>query len=172
MKLFFSLITVITFSIFFSLFSNPSHADEPIIITPAICPPGHEATPVEGAELGVVRCSHPSGGNPDLGTITPPSGTVPTASGDPSAFIAGIIRNGLWLLIIVGFLIGLLWTIFAGFSFIFAGGDPQKVAQSWSRIYWGLIGLVIVVGSFAIIKLVETFFNVSIISGGFSIPSL
>lgn len=108
----------------------------------------------------------------DLGKITPPSGTIPQTSGDPSGFVAGIIRNGIWLLVIVAFVIGVIWMIFAGYSFIFAGDDPKKVSSAWTRIYIGLLGLVIVVGSFAIIKLVETFFGVSIISGGIDIPTI
>ena len=104
-----------------------------------------------------------------LGTIKPPN-TIPTVKGDPSDFVAKIIQQGIWLLIIVAFIIGLIWMIFAGYSFIFAGDDPKKITSAWSRIYWGLIGLVIVVGSFAIIKLVETFFNVSIISQPFALP--
>lgn len=108
----------------------------------------------------------------DLGKIKPPAGTVPDTGADPSAFVASVIRNGIWLLIIVGFIIGIIWMIFAGYSFIFAGDDPKKVSSAWSRIYWGLLGLVIVLGSFAIIKLVETFFGVSIISQGIKLPTI
>lgn len=108
----------------------------------------------------------------DLGKIKPPAGAVPDAGADPSSLVASIIRNGIWLLIIVGFIIGIIWMIFAGYSFIFAGDDPKKVSSAWSRIYFGLLGLVIVVGSFAIIKLVETFFGVSIISQGIKLPTI
>ena len=104
-----------------------------------------------------------------LGTITPPAG-IPTTGADPSAFVAGIIRAFIQFLLITAFIIGLIWMIFAGYSFIFAGGDPKNISSAWSRIYWGLLGLVVVVGAFAIIKLVETAFNVTIISGGFQLP--
>ncbi len=104
-----------------------------------------------------------------VGTITPPSGTVPTAA-NPVSFIADLVQNGIYLLLIASFIIALIWIILAGLSFIFAGDDSKKVASSWSRIYWGLIGLVVVLGSFAIIKLVETFFGVSIISQGIQLP--
>ncbi len=104
----------------------------------------------------------------DLGKITPPAGTLPEAS-DPNTFVAGLVRNGITLLIIVAFIIGLIWMIFAGYSFIFAGDDPKKVASAWSRIYWGLIGLVIVVGAFAIISLVETVFNVHFLTTDFKL---
>ena len=105
----------------------------------------------------------------DLGTIKPPPGTVPSAGADPSNFVAGIVRSGITLLVITAFVIGLIWMIFAGYSFIFAGDDPKKVSSAWSRIYWGLLGLVIVVGSFALIKLVETVFDVKFLSAPFSL---
>lgn len=106
----------------------------------------------------------------DLGTITPPN-TVPTTSGDPSAFIGGLISGVIQLLLISAFIIALIWMIFAGYGLIFAGDDPKKVSSSWAKIYWSLIGLVIVIGAFAIIKLAETFFGVTIISGGLQLPT-
>lgn len=105
----------------------------------------------------------------DIGKIEAPA-NIPTAGTDPSAFVAGIIRAFIQILIIAAFIIALIWTIFAGYSFIFAGGDPKNISSAWSRIYWGLLGLVVVVGAFAIIKLVETVFDVTIISGGFQLP--
>ena len=106
----------------------------------------------------------------DIGKIdAPPS--VPRVIGDPSSYVAAIIRNGISLLIVVAFIVFLIWTIFAGFRFIFAGGDEKSISGAWSQIYWGLLGMLIVMGVFAIIVLVETFFNVKIISGGFRLPT-
>lgn len=104
-----------------------------------------------------------------IGQITAPN-TIPTVPGDPSLFVASLIRGIITLLLIAAFIIGLIWMIFAGYAFIFAGDDPKNIASAWSRIYWGLLGLTIVFGAFAIIKLVETFFNVQIISGNFTLP--
>src|SRR5579872_6432154 len=100
--------------------------------------------------------------NPIIGTITPPSGTVPTAN-DPTTFTTSLIRNSIYLLITVAFVVGVIWMIFAGYSFIFAGDDSKKISGAWSKIYWILIGLIIVGGAFAIIRLAETFFGISII---------
>lgn len=105
----------------------------------------------------------------NIGTVSPPP-TIPTAGTDPSAFVAGIIRTFIDILIIAAFIIALIWTIFAGYSFIFAGGDPKNISQAWTRIYMGLLGLAVVVGAYAIIKLVEHAFGISIISGGFQLP--
>lgn len=108
----------------------------------------------------------------DLGTISPPPGVIPDTGGDPSEFVAVLVRNGIWLLIVVGAIIFIIWMIFAGYGLIFAGDDPKKVASSWSKIYLGLLGMVIIVGVFAIIKLVEDFFGVSIVSQGIDLPTI
>src|SRR3990167_9378949 len=100
-----------------------------------------------------------------LGTIDPPLG-IPTVGGNPSNFVAGLIRGVISFLIIAGFIVAFFWIIFAGFRFITAGSDEKSVGQAWSQIYWGLIGMVVVIAAFAIIKLVETFMGVTIISGG------
>lgn len=105
-----------------------------------------------------------------IGRIAPPPGTVPVTN-DPTKFVADLIRDGIEILLIVAFILAFVWTIFAGFSFIFSGDDPKAVSSAWSRIYWGLLGLVIVVGSFAIIKLVEDVFGIKIISEGIRLPT-
>ncbi len=108
-----------------------------------------------------------------IGTITPPQ-SIPTIAPQPGAesdFVAGFIRNGISLFLIVAFVIALIWTIIAGIRFITSGTDEKAVGAAWGQIYWGLIGLVVVLGAFAIIKLVETFFGVSIISGPFLLPN-
>lgn len=109
-----------------------------------------------------------SGGGGSIGTITPPA-SVPNPP-DAIAFTAGLIRNGISLLILVAFITDLLFTIFAGFRFITAGGDEKAVSSAWSQIYYGLIGMLVVMGSYAIIRLVETFFGVDIITGGLKLP--
>lgn len=107
----------------------------------------------------------------DVGKITPPPGVVPDAGVDPTGFVAGLIRGGIQFLLITAFIVALIWTIFAGFRFVFSGGDEKSISGAWSQIYWGLLGLVVVVGAFAIIKLVEEFFKVNIVSGGFLLPT-
>lgn len=101
-----------------------------------------------------------------LGTIQPPAG-IPNQN--PETYAEGVIRNGIRLLILVAFIVALLWTIFAGFRFVTSGGDEKTVSQSWASIYWGIVGLLVVMGSYAIVRLVEHFFNVTIISGGLSV---
>lgn len=107
-----------------------------------------------------------------IGKITPPD-TIPSiqsSSGDPSYFIAGLVRASLSILLIVAFILALVWTIFAGYRFIFAGGEPKNITAAWSQIYWGLLGMAVVLGAYAIIRLAEAFFGVNIVSGGFQLP--
>src|SRR3990167_5458859 len=89
-----------------------------------------------------------------VGTITNPG--LPDTGADPSVFVARLIKGGIQFLLITAFIVALIWTIFAGFRFVFSGGDEKSVSGAWSQIYWGLLGMVIVVGAFAIIKLIET----------------
>ena len=69
----------------------------------------------------------------NLGTIKPPD-TIPTGGNDPSGFVSGLVSGAITLLLIAGFVIGLIWMIFAGYSFIFAGDDPKNISSAWSRI--------------------------------------
>lgn len=104
-----------------------------------------------------------------LGTITV-NNTIPNPP-DPGVFVAGIFRNGISLLILGAFLLMLIFTIIAGIRFITAGGDSKAISAAWSQIYMGMIGMLVVVGSYAIIVLIETFFGVKIISNGFTLPT-
>lgn len=106
-----------------------------------------------------------------IGPINPPSGSVPEVS-NPNTFVSSFVRTLISAFLIVAFIIAVIWMILAGIQFITAGGDPKNISTAWSRIYWGIIGLVVVLGSFAIIKMVETFFNVKIISDGLTLPRI
>ncbi len=103
-----------------------------------------------------------------IGTIDP-FGGLPTTKGNPTHYVASIISTFIDILLIVGFVLGIVWILFAGYRFITAGGDEKAVSSAWSSIYWGLLGLAIVVGSFAIIKMVEIFFNINIVTN-FTLP--
>ncbi|MDO8487137.1 MAG: hypothetical protein Q7S45_02515 [Candidatus Curtissbacteria bacterium] len=108
-----------------------------------------------------------------LGTIKPPADfKIPTADANPSVFVATLVRNGITLLLVASFVIALIWIILNGLRFILAQGDEKTVASAWTQIYWTLIGMVIIMGSFAIIKMVETFFGVSVLSADLKLPHL
>ena len=108
-----------------------------------------------------------------LGTIG--TGNFPVPAVGPAGtttFVASLIRNSIRLLILVSFIAAFIYTILAGFKFITAGGDPKEVAAAQSQISWGIIGLVVVIGAYALIRVVEIFFNVDLITGGLTIPTV
>jgi len=51
--------------------------------------------------------------------------------------------------------------IYAGFLFLTAGGDPQKVNQAKSLIFWALIGLTIVILAKGLIKVLQDVLGVT-----------
>ncbi|MBI3341609.1 hypothetical protein HY024_00640 [Candidatus Curtissbacteria bacterium] len=117
------------------------------------------------------NCNNPATQTNPIGTVDTPGGSLPTVK-NPNTFVANFIRTLILLILIIAFVIATIWMIIAGMQFIFAGGDPKNISTAWSRIYWGIIGLVVVLASFAIIKMVETFFNVQIISNGLTLPRI
>jgi len=160
------LFLVICYLLFIPLISSIALASPVLALN---CPPGYHEDADQFGNVGCVADS--SGGTGAIGKIT--NTNLPSIpAGGENTFVAGLVRNGLQLLLIVAFIIDLIWTILAGFQFIFAGGDPKNISTAWSRIYWGLIGMVIVLASFAIIRIVEIFFDIRLISGGLSLPRI
>jgi hypothetical protein len=66
------------------------------------------------------------------------------------AFISNIIK----FVTIAAGLFAFINLILAGFTYISAGSDAKKTAEAWSKIYMSLIGLVIIVGSYALAAIV------------------
>lgn len=96
-----------------------------------------------------------------IGSVTSPlTGTYSTLGG-VGPFITNIIR----LLFVVAGVYALFNFLIAGFEYINAGGDSKKLDKAWSRIWQSLMGLVIMVASFAIASL----FGYIIFGSGFSI---
>lgn len=81
-----------------------------------------------------------------IGTITPPlSGTLSNVTGATS-LLAAIIR----LITIAGGLYAFVNIAIAGVSFISSAGNPETIQRAWARIYQSLIGLSVIVLSFAL----------------------
>ncbi len=78
--------------------------------------------------------------------------TIPTVyqnAGGFGVFISNILR----LFFVIAGVYAFINVIIGGFQFISAGGDSKAVSAAWSRIWQSLFGLIIVVGSFAIITI-------------------
>lgn len=97
-------------------------------------------------------------------TIAPPS-IIPNVGF--SAFLSGLIS----MLIILAFLAAFIYLIWGGFQWVTSGGDEAGISAARGRIMAALVGLTIVVASWAIFQLVEAFFGVTVFRpGGFRIP--
>ncbi len=91
-----------------------------------------------------------------------------TKHGDIIPVIRGIIQ----FVLIVAFIIAFVMLLIGGIRWILAGGDEKSVEKARNTITAALIGLVIILVAFALIRLVEQFFGVTIISGSFTVPTI
>jgi len=67
--------------------------------------------------------------------------------------LIGFASNLIKLIIILGGIWALVNIVLAGFTYITTQGNPEKIAQANQQIYMSLIGLAIMVGSFALAAL-------------------
>lgn len=111
------------------------------------------AAPVYAAETITIKPSSSSGFS-NLTNLTP----------------GGIISGAIGLVMLIVALIFFFVLILGGIKWITSGGDEKKVAAARAQITNGLIGLAIVFASWAIMKLIETVFGISIL-GGIAIPT-
>lgn len=82
------------------------------------------------------------------------------------ALISAFIKFAL----IIAALIAFAFLIFGGVKWIMSGGDKEQTAKAQGTITAALIGLVIVFAAWAIIRLIEVFFGVTILT--LEIPSV
>ena len=75
-------------------------------------------------------------------------------------FITFIIR----LLFIIAFVIAFIFLLIGGIRWIIAGGDEKADAQAHGTVTAALVGLVVILAAFAIIRFIEFIFNIQIIS--------
>lgn len=82
-----------------------------------------------------------------IGTVRDPiTGSLSGGLANVTSLLSSIIRAitiaaGVWALINF---------VLAGFGYITSGGNPEKVQNAWAKIYQSLIGLVIIMLSFAL----------------------
>ena len=69
-----------------------------------------------------------------------------------TAFFQTIVNN----LIILGSFLALLMVIISGIQWIMSQGDIEKIASAKRRFYFALLGLVIMLGAFFIVRVIIT----------------
>lgn len=87
-----------------------------------------------------------------VGTVTNPlpKAYQGIASGGLILFLTNILR----LVFVVAGIYAFLNLVVAGFQYMNAGGDAKALTAAWDRIWQSLLGLVLVVGSFALAALI------------------
>jgi hypothetical protein len=88
-----------------------------------------------------------------VGTITNP---LPTPYQSLIGTNGGLIlffTNILRLVFVIAGIYAFLNFILAGFQYMGAGGDSKAMGAAWARIWQSMLGLIIIVGSFALASL-------------------
>ncbi len=75
------------------------------------------------------------------------------SSGSQPGGLILFLTNILRLVFVAAGIYAFINFIIAGFQYMQAGGDSKQLQQAWDRIWQSLLGLVIIVGSFALAAL-------------------
>jgi uncharacterized metal-binding protein len=86
--------------------------------------------------------------------VVPPTGIH---AGGPGA-LSNIITLALDLAVLIAVIVCLFSLLLSGFNWITSEGDKQKVASARQRLAFSIIGLIVVLMSFAIINAIYSFF--------------
>ena len=76
------------------------------------------------------------------------------AAGSGGGGIIGFISNLIRLVTIAAGIWTFINTVIAGLTYITSAGDPEKTASAWRKINMSLIGLAIIVSSFALAAII------------------
>lgn len=79
-------------------------------------------------------------------------------------FIGTLIPKMVGLLLVFGGVAFFFMFIWGAITWILSGGDKASVENAKGRITNAIIGLVLMISTFAIAKLIETFFGIDILS--------
>lgn len=96
---------------------------------------------IPGGSAGPTEVAAPSGIPAGLRGGLETSGT---------AFFQTIVNN----LIIIGSFIALIMVIFSGIQWIMSSGDPVKIADAKRKFMFAIIGLVVMLGAFLIVRVI------------------
>lgn len=93
--------------------------------------------------------------------IEPSAGTFAWNFPDLGQFMSILFQA----VIIVAGLGTFAFLILGGIQFLTSGGEKVQVEAARNRITYAIVGLLIIVGTFALTRIIETVFGISIVSG-------
>jgi len=76
--------------------------------------------------------------------------------------LGNLIGAGVGLIIVIALIITFFYLIIGGIKWITSGGDKGQVEEARNQITNALIGLAIVVGAWAIMKMIGFFFGIDV----------
>lgn len=106
------------------------------------------------------------------GAINPPGGAegpIARIGASPQG-LGNFIQTIISILMIIAFIASFIMLLVAGIQWSTSGGDPKAVEAARGRATAAIIGLVLTLTAFAIIKLLEFILGIPIISGGINLP--
>ncbi len=80
------------------------------------------------------------------------------------SFFQQLLPTLIGLMLTVGAIVFFFMILFGAIQWILSGGDKASVEAARGRITQALIGIIVLFSVFAIIKLVENFFGISILT--------
>ena len=84
--------------------------------------------------------------------------------------IGDLISAGIGSAFLISFLLVFVMLVWGGIQWVTSGGDKENTQKARDRITHALVGVAIIAGAWALMKVVEFFFGISIL-GGISLPS-
>ena len=78
--------------------------------------------------------------------------------------VPNIVSGAIRLILVVAALVAFVFLIIGGIRWVTSGGDKEKTTRAQQTLTAALVGLVIVFASWAIIKLIQTFFGIQILT--------
>lgn len=82
----------------------------------------------------------------------------------PELYIGNLLSKVVGLLFIAGGVSFFFMFVIGAISWIMSGGDKAHLESAKGRITSAIVGFVLLISTFAIIKLIEKFFGISILS--------
>lgn len=85
-------------------------------------------------------------------------------TGDSSLFINQFLPKFVGILFVVGGVAFFFMLVWGAIGWILSGGDKAGVESAKNKITNAIIGMILLIASFAIVKLIEGFFGIDILS--------
>lgn len=88
--------------------------------------------------------------------LASPSGLPAALGGDFSTSGAALVQTGISWLLYVATALAILMLMWGGIQWIMSSGDPEKVASAKKKLTFAIIGLVVSVGAFFLVRVIVT----------------